>query len=948
MHIKLVPFLALLLACAPKAPEVQSPVYPLAALAPAEPLPFDPDVRQGVLDNGIRYYIETNDKPDDRAVFRLVVEAGSILEDPDQLGLAHFVEHMAFNGTTHFEGNELVRYLEKTGTRFGAHLNAHTSFDETVYKLQVPTDDAEVFGQAFQILEDWAHGMKFDPEEVERERGVVLEEWRRSLGPWDRARKVTMPVSYAGSPYPERLPIGTEESLKTFTREAAVRFYEAWYRPDLMSVIVIGDVDPVAVEAKIREHFAGIEAPAEPRERLNPDIPDRNEAAWTVFADPELTRTFVTVEAGHDWVLKPTYREYREGFVQQAFFRILGERYTDLARDPAAPLLGAQAWRGRRSPTEGAWGLRIDPQEGKTVEAYELALVELERMRRHEVTEAELTRAKAAMLRSMESYYNERETTESAHHAEELIRHVTTGESVPGVALEWELAQKYIPTLTAAEIQAFGRDEFLPAERRTVAVMMPQKEGLAVPTADALKAVEAKVAALEIAPPVAEEAGAPLVSELPAPGSITAVRAEEALGFEVWTLSNGAEVWVKPTDFEAEQVLFRARSIGGNNAVPEPDYVAATSATDLVSRSGLGALKAPDLEKRLTGHKASVRPWVGGTHEGLSGSAAPEDLELLMQLAYLTFTAPRFDEEGLQLSRRSYAEQLRNRLSDPRTSYNDARTKLIWQDFPRYRPWTEQTLEGMDLARSQAFFTDRFADASDFRFTFVGNIDPEALKPLVSQYLASLPAVERPKADAYVDHGARRVLGKHEATIRSGAEPQADVAILLHGSFDSTFVNRNRLEGLQEVLSTRLREVLREDKGGVYGVSVRAGSDNFPEEVYTVEISFVCDPERVPELEQATFEVIEELKKAPVDPRYVVSYQQKSLRSRQESLRSNTFWAGIADATVDELALTGESLADLMNYDERVMSLTPEVLHAFAKDVLGTKNVVVTRRLPGK
>lgn len=933
----LLPLLALVLGCVPRAtPEV-------APHATAEAIPFDPDVRHGVLDNGIRWFVETNDKPDDRAVLRLVVEAGSVLEDEDQLGLAHFVEHMAFNGTTHFAGNELIRYLEKVGTRFGAHLNAHTSFEETVYKLQVPTDDPSVFDQAFVILEDWAHGLKFDPAEVDKERGVVLEEWRRGLGPWQRAREATMPVSWAGSPYPERLPIGTEESLETFTHDAAVRFYRDWYRPDLMSVIVVGDVDPDAVQAKIEAHFGGISAPRDPRPRVRPDVPDRAEPAHVVFSDPEITRTSLSLEAGADWRHEGTYAAYREGFVHGAFFFVMNERLADLARDPDGPFLGAGASRGRRTPVDGVWSLAAQPREGRVLEAYERLLIELARMRQHGPTEAELDRAKAATLRNVERYYNERDTTESVTHAEELIRHVTTAETVPGIAAEWALAQRYVPTLTTAEIQSFARDTFLPDAARVTTVVMPRKEGLTEPTPDALRAVEDRVRTLTIEPPTAESVDAPLVSVLPTPGTVTAARQDET-GFTVWTLSNGAEVWVMPTDFESEQILFRGRSVGGHNAVPDEGYVAAATADDIVAASGLGALDASALAKRLTGHSVGVRPWIGGTHEGVSGSSTPQDLELLMQLTWLTFTAPRFDPDGFEVVRRRQAESLRNRLADPRTPYQDAYTRLVWQDFPRWRPWTEETLGQMDLARSQAFYADRFGDASDFRFVFVGNVDLETLKPLVAQYLAALPSQAR--VEARTDLGARRVSGAHEETIRTGSDPKAEVAILLHGRFDSTFATRNRLEALQEVLATRLREVLREEKGGVYGVSASAQSAVFPEESWTVEISFVCDPDRVSELEAAALGVLEEVRSAPVDDRLIEAWRQKSLRSRQEALRTNGFWASMADETADVLALTGESLTEVLTYDARVNALTAEALHEMATALLATPDQAVVRRIP--
>jgi zinc protease len=928
-----------LLSCAPRVPTQP------AADVPVEEMPIDPGVRAGVLPNGMRYFIEENHQPENRAVFRLVVEAGSVLEDEDQLGLAHFLEHMAFNGTENFAGNDLIAYLESVGTRFGAHLNAHTSFDETVYKLQVPTDDPEVFAKAFVIMEDWAHGMRLDPEEIEKERGVVLEEWRRGLGAGRRSWDVMLPAQYPDSPYADRLPIGTEESLKSFTHEAVRRFYEDWYRPDLMSLIVVGAVDVDAVEQEIVERFSALAMPESPRERVFPEVADSPEPTTIVFTDPEFTGTSIQVSSAHDWVLENSRTAYRDSMVQSVALSALNERLQELARKPDTPFRGAGVGRSRLSPTEGSWSFSVRPYEGQTLDAFRLASVELRRFQQHGIVKAELDRSIARQMRSMKTYFEERDTTRSRLHAEEIIRHVTTGESMPGIEAEWSMAQEFLPTITIEEVNAFAGQLMMEPDH-AVMLTMPEKDGLSVPTVEELDEVRAAVAAMDTEPYTEESNDAPLVSEVPEPGSIVDKRTEEVLGFTVWSLSNGAEVWFKATDFEAEEVLFAGRSEGGSNRVPTDRYVPSASAVGLTTSSGLGAFDAMSLSKRLAGKAASVRPWISGAEEGVRGSAHPDDLELMFQLNWLTFTSARWDDAILQRTVRQTLEQIANRDQNPNTAFSDAWTRLVWQDFERFRPWTNAHVEQMDLAASKAFYEDRFADASDFRFVLVGNTDEATLEPLLEKWIASLPTIERPTADARVDLGSRMVKGQHREIVRSGTEPKARVRMMLHSPSSSTYTHRNQIAALGQVLSVRLREVLREDKGGVYGVSASASINTWPEQDAVVSIDFVCDPERVDELEEATLGVLEELRSAPVDAQYLNDHIAKSRRSREEALRTNSFWLGLADSTASILRLTDEPLDAVLDYDERLASLSPEVLHEMAQMVLSEDNRVVMVHLP--
>lgn len=926
--------LLLALGCAKPPPDNPAP-------APLDTeLPFDPGVRTGTLDNGLRWFVEPNAEPRDRAVLRLVVDAGSVLEDDDQLGLAHVLEHMAFNGSAHFEGNDLIRTLESMGASFGPHLNAHTSFDETVYKLAVPTDDAEVFETALLILEDWAHGLTLDPAQIEAERGVVLEEWRGRLGASDRISRALLPATYHGSPYPDRLPIGTEASLAGFTPEAVRRFYEDWYRPELMAVIVVGDVDPDAVQAQLEARFSTLASSTEPRPRLRPELPAHADTLYDVVTDPEMPSGSVRILSKRDDVEGTTHRDYRDGFVDSMVRSMLNERFADLARSPDPPFLGAAAHTQRLTPTEGADVLAAGTVEDGTVRALEALLVELERAQRHGFTRGELDRAVRTSMRHLQRAWSQRDTTASEVHADEIIRHFTTGEPMPGIGYERELAERYLPGIGLDEVDARVRTLF-GADSRAISVILPDKDGLEPPTVAELEALVAEVPTRDVEPLADSAVDGPLVPEPPTPGAIVARTPHPELGFEQWTLSNGVEVWVRPTDFTADEVRFGAFSHGGHGGVPDELYVPAATATSLQRRSGLGAFTASDLEKRHAGSTARASLGVTSTRESVSGSASPDDLAEALQLVYLGFTAPRFDADALELERRHRETRLRNRASDPSTLFADAFGRLAWDEDVRFRPWTLAHLDDLSLERSRAVHAERFGDAGDFTFAFVGAFDPDALAPLVEQWLGSLPAAGRTE-EAGTRPGLRRS-GVRTETLRAGTEPRAKVRIEFDSELDADgWLLRNRLQALSDILGVRLREELREERGGVYSVRTSGSSYTWPHPYVDVTVSFSCDPERVEELTEQVFAIAAELREAPVDEHYIADEITKRARGREEALRTNSFWL---DGLLGALR-RGEDPRELLTYDARNESLSAADVQEAAQRWLDPERYAMAVLLP--
>ena len=934
--------LLLLAGCAAPqtAPAPPAATDPLLAQYPEldEPMPWDAGVRRGTLANGLTWYVEPNAEPQERVELWLAVRAGSVQEEDDQQGLAHYVEHMAFNGTEHFPKNQLIEYLESVGTRFGAHLNAHTSFEETVYKLQVPTDDPAIVDTGFQVLRDWAGGMSFDSEEMEKERGVVLEEWRRSRGAGGRARDALVPLNYHGARHAERLPIGTKESLEGFELDAARRFYRRWYRPDLMAVFVVGAVDADAAQAKIEATFSDLAGPTDPDPRVQYPIPVHAETLYGAHSDPEQSYSLVRVVTKVSEVEEDSRRSYRDAYVQRALAQVLNERLADIVRRPDAPFLRAGVGRGRMSPVAVQEQAYAMVKDGEAASGLQALLVEVERVRRHGVTAGELDRAKSNLLSNLQRAFEGRGTSPSRNVLQELLRNFTNGETVPGLDYEWEAGQRYIPAFTLEEVNAHAR-RFLAPQGRVVTAVVAEKEGVQPPSEEALRAVVEGLADLEIPPLESVDVSGPLLAELPSPGTIASEAFEEATQTHEWTLSNGLTVLLKPTDFKDDEIVFHGATDGGHSLVSDADYVAATTATGIANGSGYGAYDAEQLAKWMAGKVVGASVYIGETRQGLRGSTRPADLETAMQVIHARVVQPRFDADALTVSRQQQAEWLANRDANPTTPFGDAFTHLLWQDHPRTRPWTVETLEGMDLARSEAIYRDRLGHWGDGLFAFVGDFDLEAMRPLVAQYLATLPAGA---PEAFADVGKAPAEGLHAATVVKGLEPKAQVRLHFSGEFESTPEQRHRLRMLGKWLSMRLREVLREDLGGTYSVGARV-SDRFqPRQDYGVQIDFQCDPDRVEELTQAAYAVIDEAIAGPPEATYPQRIAEQERRSLETNLRSNGFWMGALLGNRQR----GEPREALARYWALHTAITPAYLHDAAKEYLHRDRVVQVTLLP--
>jgi zinc protease len=928
------PLLTLVLGALPLSAQQQ-----VAQQQVAQQLPVDPHVLTGALPNGFRYYIRENGRPEQRAELRLVVNAGSILEDDDQLGLAHFVEHMAFNGTRNFAKQELVSYLESIGMRFGADLNAYTSFDETVYMLQVPTDSPAPLLQALQILEDWAHGITFAAEEIEKERGVVLEEWRLGQGAGERLRKQYFPILFRDSRYAERLPIGTPEVLQSFTRDELLRFYHEWYRPDLMAIVAVGDFDAAVVEQLIREQFGRIPAATSPRERPTFDVPGHAETLVAIATDPEATATVVEV----DWKLPPqeqgTVDAYRRSLAAQLYGLMLNARFAEIMQQANPPFIGAGSNHGNLIRTRDVFALGAAVQDGGAERGLHALLTEAQRVVRHGFTDTELERQKANVLRGYERAHAERERTESGRFAAEYVRAFLHDEAIPGIEYEYELAQQLLPAITLQEVNGLAA-QWITDHDRVVIVTAPERDDVTLPTRASLLSVFDAVAGDGIAAYDDVVADQPLMPELPSPGRIVSSTPLAGSGATLLELSNGARVILKATDFKHDQILLGAYSPGGLSLVHDSVYASAAFGAQLVNLSGVGELDAIQLQKALAGRAAFVQAAPGEFSEGLSGSASPRDVVTLFQLAHLHFTAPRSDSVAFESFMMRMRAALANRDANPEAAFSDTFAVTLWQGHPRARPQSLELLDEIDRDAAFRIFRDRFADAGDFTFVLVGAFDTDVLLPLIETYLASLPAtgrVEQPR-----DTGMRPVRGVVEKVVRRGVEPKSQTRITFTGAFDHSPENRLAIALLVEVLDMKLRDVLREDLGGTYGVSVSHGLQRFPDGRYSLSIAFGAAPDRLEELTAVVFTVLDAMRTNGPDAAALANVKEQQRRTFETNLQRNEYWLSLLLREAE----TGEPAANALSLPQRLDGVTAAHVQEAAQLYLDMTNYVRVSLVP--
>jgi zinc protease len=890
---------------------------------PSPLLPLEPQVSVGKLENGLTWYVRPNRKPEKRAFLRLVVNAGSVLEEEGELGLAHFVEHMAFNGTESFPKMQIVDYLESIGMRFGPETNAFTNYDETVYLLEVPTDDPADVEKGVQILEEWAHRIRFDPEEVAKERPVIVEEWRLGRGADARMFDRQVPVLFRGSRYAERRPIGQVEVIQRADAAALQRFYQRWYRPELMAVVAVGDFDPAWMQDTIRRYFSRLPSSTTPAGRPEYAVPDHQETLYAPATDPEATSSRVSIYIQHPARPVASEADYRRQLLESLYNGLLNSRLEELTKKPDSPLNRAYSFSYRSVRPSQAYVLSARVRDDRIGPALEALLAESERVRRFGFAGSELERLKADVTAYLERAYRDRDNQESADLIGSYVDHFLEGEAAPGIEEEYRLVKKLLPGITVQEVNALG-PSLLTETNRVVLANAPESYREKVPSEAEVLALFRDLRTRSLEPYRDAVTDAPLFPGRPAPAAILLRGGVGELGLTEWRLANGARVLVKPTDFKEDQVLFAAFSPGGDSLVPDSSYVSAVTAATIVEESGLGGFDAVQLRKKLAGRSLEVSPWIGELFEGFSGQTRPADLEVLLQLVNLYFTSPRRDEQAYQAYRQRVLTAVANRQASPEAVFQDRVEEILSQGHFRRRPWSTALVEEMKLDSALKVYGERFRDAGDFTFLFVGNITPEALEPLVASYLGTLPGSGR--LESWRDVGIRPPGGVVQSTVRKGLEPKSRVEMLFHGSFPWSLENRLRFDALGQVLDIELREAVREEAGGSYDVGAGAQVTRYPTEQFLLFASFGCAPAEVERLSGIVLDKVRLLQTRGPKPEDVTKVREGLRRSYQTDIKTNEYWL----QTLQFLAMNGEPARAALDYERWVEGLSVESLRALA------------------
>ena len=904
------------------------------------PLPVDSSVRTGTLPNGLKFFIRRNPRPEDRVLLRLAVQAGSVDEAEDQRGLAHVLEHMAFNGTARFKPGELVSYLQSIGARFGPHVNAYTSYDETVYMLDVPTDRPNALQRGMDALSDFAGGMTLDPMEVDKERGVVIEEWRGRLGAGTRTQQPQIEAIFGPtSLYSRRLPIGTPESLRTFTVKRLRDFYTANYRANRMAVIAVGDLDPAAIETMIRQRFGAMPGTRGARRRDVPIAPHR-ETRFVTVSDREIQGTTVNVIFKGPFRALETLEDYRRSLVQSLAYQMINARFAELTRRPDAPFLGASAGSDTFGRTVEAASFGVRVKDGETERGLAALMTEVARVKQFGFGEAELDRARRGALAQYERTYNERNNTTSDPLASELLRHYLSREAVPGIERELEYARRFLTSITTAEVSAYARD-VIRDDNRVVLSSAPEREGLAKVTQAQLQSALTAGLAASVTPWSDQMDGKALMAKAPTPGTVKSRREIPEIGVTVLTLSNGVEVWLKPTDYRADQVVFSSYARGGVSTATPEQYLNASLSSSIVGIGGVGGLTPIDLGKLLAGKIGGASAYISTYTHGVTGSATPKDLETALQLAYLHFTAPNRDPGALDLMKRRLEASLANQAQSPGAVFGERLRAINTVNHYTSKPIRLEDVGKLDAQAMWNFYAERFSNAANFTFFFVGNFTVDDITPLLNTYIGSLPSKGAPDSKVNDVH-LQFPSSVQRETVTKGQEPRAQTVITFFSDTGLDEAQTARVRAAADIVENKLRDILREQLGGTYSVSV-GYSDTSPQAGYgTTTVQFGSSPENVEKLNAAVMTEVDRLRREGPTAADLQIVKEADKNDLVQALRQNPYWLNALQSS----HILGRDAKTIPRRSERTDALTVENVHEAMRKYLPADRYTVVTLMP--
>ncbi len=881
------------------------------------PLSTDPNVKIGRLDNGLVYYIRQNKKPEKRIELRLAVNAGSILENEDQQGLAHFMEHMNFNGTKTFPKNELIDFLQKTGVRFGGDINAYTGFDETVYMLQLPTDDTTLVSKGFQVLEDWAHNALLDGKEIDKERGIITEEWRLGLGAQDRMMKKIFPVIFKGSRYADRIPIGKVDIIKNFTHETLRDFYRDWYRPDLQAVVVVGDLDPALTETRIKNHFGGLTNPENERARAAFDLPDNAEPLIAIATDKEATENFILMFYKHPLTSEKTLGDFRLKVMAEIFTDLINNRLSEISQKPESPYVFAGTGYGRfLARTRDAYIINAMSKENQIDKSLEVLLAENERVKRFGFTQTELDRQKEDMISKYEKAAKEFDKTESASICSDYVSNYLSGNAIPGPQKKFKYLKNILPGITLDEINSLVK-KWVTDSNMAMVIMAPEKENVKVPTEQEVLDIIKQSKLNQLTAYVDNYREEPLVTKDIAPATITAKSENEDLGFTELKLSNGITVALKPTTFKNDEIVITGYSPGGNSLYPDEDFMSAEFAAQVIDMSGAGSFDNIELQKKLKGKNLQISPYLEDVREGFRGSCAPKDFETLLQLVYLYVNQPRKDSTAFEAFMSQMENQVKFMKSSPIMAFYDTLFKSVYPGYKRMVMLpTQQQLDQVNLDKLYEIFKDRYADAGDFKFFLVGNFQTDTIAPLLQKYLGSLPNLNR--QENWKNTAPKFAGGITDFTLYKGTDPQSMVGIVMSEKTTWSEKQNLHLEMIREILGIKLVEVIREKMSGVYSPQVMLNKDHYPESSFQLVVMFGCSPKMTGKLTRAVFNEIKKIRKNGPTEIDLTKAKEALIRKHETDLQKNEFWL----SKIESFYYNHDEPGSVNTFSDRVHAVT--------------------------
>lgn len=916
-----------------------------SAMAQQNPeLPIDPAIRKGTLDNGLTYYIRHNKTPEKRADFYIAQKVGSMQEEDSQAGLAHFLEHMAFNGTKNYPGKTMLEYLQNNGIKFGVNINAYTSFDETVYYLSdIPTDNKNLVDSALLVLHDWSCAIALEEDELDNERGVIREEWRTRGGAQSRLWDQLLPIMYKDSKYANRMPIGSIDVINNFKPEEIRAYYHKWYRPDLQGIIIVGDFDADQMEQKVKSLFSGIKLDENRAERMYYPVPDNDEPIIAIATDPEARNTQIMLFHKHEAMpreMRSTQAGYMMSYITNVASMMLNERLNEISQKPNAPFTFGYAYNGNYfvSKTKEAWTVIAGSAEDKVEEALAAITRETERVKQHGFTASEYDRARSNLLKNIETSYNNRDKQKNSAYSREFVSNFTDNEPIPGIEFEYNMLNAVAPQIPV-EIINQTIQGLIGDKNIVVAVTGPQKEGLVYPTDKALMEILSSVKKEKVDPYVEQVSNEPLVATPPTPGTIAKAEKDNKMDATVWKLSNGVTVVLKKTDFKDDEIRMTASSYGGTSQYVESEPVNSKVISQVITLGGVGNFSATELPKVLAGKNASVRPTIGMTSQGFIGNSSIKDFETMLQLVYLYFSSPRSDKDAFDSFIQRMDAQLKNQEAEPMVAFSDSITRGLYGDIPYVGRLKYNQLKDINYNRIMEMYKQCFINPGSFVFTFVGNVDEEAMKSSILQYLGSLKGEYAENVFIKVPMDYKKGVSENIFQ-REMKNPKASVFSGINGTIDRSLKNQLIMSMFDQILDIVYTEKVREDEGGSYGVHTQGNISRYPEGQTILQIIYDTDPEKMAHLNKIIFAELDNLAKngpRTEDFSKVKEYMNKKF---SEDIKENSYWLSQLS---NKYFYKEDTHTDYLN---TLNSITAKDVQNFAQNLLSQGNKATIVMMP--